>query len=143
MSYTKLFSSIVASTIWQESKETKILWITMLAVKNQWGIVEASVPGLAKFAGLTLQETEKALAELQSPDPYSRTKDNDGRRIYECDGGWRVLNHEKYRAMESSETRREQMRVAQAKFRNKHKPKTDDQILGGTTTGRLENPRPI
>ncbi len=121
VSYTKLFSSIVASTIWQESKETKILWVTMLAVKNQFGVVEASVPGLAKFAGLSLKETEAGLKSLKAKDPYSRTKENEGRRIEDCDGGWVVLNHEKYRAMESKDDRREKMRVAQAKFRQKGK----------------------
>lgn len=121
MSYTKLFSSIVASTIWQESKETKILWVTMLAVKNQFGVVEASIPGLAKFAGLSIKETEEGLKNLKSPDAYSRTKEHEGRRIEECDGGWMVFNHEKYRAMESKDDRREKMRVAQAKFRGKQK----------------------
>ena len=47
--YTKLFGSIVDSTIWRESKETKIVWITMLAKANKEGIVEASLPGLGKF----------------------------------------------------------------------------------------------
>jgi len=34
---------------------------------------------------------------LKSPDPYSRTKQDEGRRIKEVEGGWLVLNHKKYR----------------------------------------------
>ena len=30
--FTKLFSSILDSTVWQESKETKLVWVTMLAM---------------------------------------------------------------------------------------------------------------
>lgn len=48
--YTKLFSSIIDSTIWRESKETKIVWITMLAKADRYGVVEASLPGLADAA---------------------------------------------------------------------------------------------
>lgn len=95
--YTPLFSSIIASTIWRESKETKILWITMLAMSDARGIVEASIPGLADMAKISLDECKASLALLMSSDEYSRTKDHDGRRIREIDGGWQLLNHEKFR----------------------------------------------
>ncbi len=32
MAYTKLFHSIVTSTIWRETDPTRIVWITMLAL---------------------------------------------------------------------------------------------------------------
>ena len=43
-------------------------------------------------------ECVEALNKLKAPDPYSRTKENDGRRLVDIDGGWQVLNHAKYRA---------------------------------------------
>lgn len=95
--YTPLFSSIVASTIWRESKETKIVWITMLAMSDCRGVVEGSIPGLADLAKVTIDECKSALFVLMSPDEYSRTKEHDGRRIEECDGGWLILNHAKFR----------------------------------------------
>jgi hypothetical protein len=121
MAYTKLFHSILASTIWQESKETKILWVTMLAMTDRDGVVAASVPGLAKMAGLTVPETRTALECLLAPDPDSRTEDFEGRRIAKCDGGWQVLNHRKYRNLECADRRREQVREAVAKHRAKKK----------------------
>lgn len=45
-----------------------------------------------------------------SPDAYSRTPDNEGRRIEPIDGGWRLLNHEKYRALRDEETVKESKR---------------------------------
>lgn len=95
--YTPLFSSIIASTIWRESKETKIVWITMLAMADARGVVEASIPGLADMAKVSLDECKAALVVLSSPDEYSRTKDHDGRRIEEVDGGWCILNIAKFR----------------------------------------------
>jgi CTP-dependent riboflavin kinase len=97
--YTKLFGSIVASTIWSEDDQTRIIWITMLAMKNQHGEVEASIPGLAKFAHVSIESTEKALAKLMAPDQYSRTKEFEGRRIEEIDGGWLVLKIKPVRMM--------------------------------------------
>lgn len=115
--YTKLFGSIITSTIWRENKETKILWITMLALKNKAGIVEGSVPGLADMARLSLNETLKALEILRSPDEYSRTKKFEGRRIEDIDGGWLILNHEKWRNKMNADERREYLKIKQREHR--------------------------
>ncbi len=103
MSYTKLFSSIVTSTIWTEDDKTRIVWITMLAIADKNGEVQASIPGLARVAGVSLPDCEAAILKLISPDPYSRTPDDEGRRIEKIDGGWALLNHAKYRAMASKD----------------------------------------
>lgn len=119
--YTKLFSSIVASTIWREKKETKIVWITMLAMANANGRVDASVPGLADMARVTVDECAEAIQVLSSPDSWSRSKEFEGRRIEAVDGGWIVLNYGKYRENRDAEIRREQNREAQARFRDRKK----------------------
>lgn len=108
--YTKLFSSITASTIVSEPLATRWLWVTMLAMADASGNVWGSVPGLARIANIELADAERALAAFLAPDRYSRTKDNEGRRIEEIEGGWRLLNHAKYRAIRSAEERREYMR---------------------------------
>jgi hypothetical protein len=95
-SYTPLFRTITSSTIWFEDDKTRLLWITMLAEKNVHGVVEASVPGLANIARIPIDDCRKSLEILKSPDPDSRTKEFDGRRIEDVDGGWIILNHEKY-----------------------------------------------
>jgi hypothetical protein len=117
--FTKLFSSILTSTVWQESKEVKLLWVTMLASCDRWGVVEASVPGLAHIAMLTMAETEAALHVLSSPDAHSRTKEHEGRRIEAIDGGWKLLNHHKYRDRASAVDRQEYNRVKQAESRTR------------------------
>ncbi len=123
--YTKLFNSIVTSTIWTEDDKTRIVWITMLAMSDQNGEVHASVPGLARVAGVTLTDCELALSKLLGPDPYSRTPDNEGRRIAPIDGGWELLNHRKYRAMASREDEKKANAVRQERFRARHAPVTD------------------
>jgi hypothetical protein len=124
--YTKLFNSILDSTIWQESNATRLLWITMLAMSNKSGAVQASVPGLARRAGIELGECERGLLCLESPDPYSRTPDHEGRRIRCVDGGWELLNHAKYRDLLSLEERREYNKKKQAEWRAKHPKNVND-----------------
>ena len=117
--YTKLFETIVGSSLWGEPYATRIVWITMLAVKDREHLVRLSVPGLARIANVTLEECVAALKALSSPDPDSRTKEEDGRRIREVDGGWFVVNGEKYRQMFSLEERREYLRRKQAEYRSR------------------------
>jgi hypothetical protein len=105
--FTKLFNTIVTSTIWQEDDKTRIVWITMLAIADAAGIVGASIPGLASVSNVSVNAARSAVKTLLAPDADSRTKDFDGRRIEEIDGGWRILNHAKYRRMLNEEERKE------------------------------------
>ncbi len=106
MAYTKLFHSVITSTVWRLDDQIRLVWITMLATCDRHGIVEASVPGLAHVAGVSPDDVERAVATFLAPDAYSRTKDHEGRRIELVDGGWRILNHAKYRAKMSEDERR-------------------------------------
>jgi len=93
----------------------------MLALKDRWHVVNASIPGLADAARLTIPDTIAALETLSSPDPHSRTKDNEGRRIETCDGGWNILNGEKYRNKMSIDERNEYQRIKQKEYRDRAK----------------------
>jgi hypothetical protein len=119
--FTKLFSSLTDSTIWAEDNDTRILWITMLAMADKTGYIGASIPGLAARARISIEATERALAKFMAPDPYSRSKDNDGRRIEEADRGWILLNYQRYRDMRDEEARREYERVRKREQRQREK----------------------
>ena len=102
---------MLTSSIWEEPHETFRVWLTMLLMANKDGIVDASVPGLARLARVTLEECEQALAVLSNPDRFSRTPDREGRRIEPVEGaGWRLVNHAKYRQKLGVEERREYKR---------------------------------
>ena len=97
MSFAKLDHGIVKSSIWSEPLATRILWISMLAIKDENGFVSASRSGMARIANITMDDFEIGIKCLESPDPDSRTTEYDGRRIEKVEGGWIILNHEKYR----------------------------------------------
>ncbi len=90
--FTKLFASIVMSTIWREDDKTRIVWITLLALSDKDGVVEGSIPGLAHVASVSIEDCERALETLQKPDKYSRSPEHDSRRIEPVYGGWLILN---------------------------------------------------
>jgi hypothetical protein len=117
--YAKLFTSITESSLWSEPKEVRLLFVTMLAKADQDGFVEASIPGLARVANLTIEETESSLRVLMSPDPYSKNPANEGRRIAELPGGFLLLNYDDYRSRRSAEERREYMRQYMQEYRTK------------------------
>jgi len=115
--YTKLFGSIVLSTIWREPNHIRIVWITMLALADKRGIVEGSVPGLADLCRVSVGECREALEKLMAPDPDSRTKAEGGRRILEVEGGWQLVNHAKYRAKLNQDERKEYLRIKKQESR--------------------------
>lgn len=117
--YVKLFADIIGSTIWQESNDCRVLWITMLALKGRDHVVRETVPYLAKVANITVEQVEEYLERFQQPDKYSRSKEHGGRRIEMVDGGWFILNGEKYRQKLSEADRKEQVRLAVQRHREK------------------------
>lgn len=114
--YTKVFASMLDSTVWQLSKEARILWITMLLKKDRNQMVRAAVPGLAHAARLTPEETESALRELSRPDKWSQSKAHQGRRVIKTEDGYLIVNGAKYRQMLSAEERKEYKRVKQREY---------------------------
>ncbi len=121
MGYTKLFSEIVMSTVWREKDTTRLVWITMLALRNRHHVVEGSIPGLADCARVSIKACRVALKVLSEPDPDSRSQEQQGRRIEQVDGGWFIINGEKYRRKMSEDERREKNAIYQKNHRERKK----------------------
>jgi hypothetical protein len=98
----------------------------MLAMADRKGRVFASVPGLANRSRVPIEDAQTAIDTFMSPDKYSRTPEFEGRRIEPIDGGWRLLNHEKYRSIRDEETTKEHKRNYINKRRAAEKQSTVD-----------------
>ena len=131
--FTKLVPEIVESSIWNESSDVRIVWITMLATKDENGYVRGDARTISRSANVPVEAVEEALALFQQPDKGSFTPDNDGRRIAPFSGGWIVLNHEVYRAKD--DIKREQTRLRVRKYRDK--VKSEDNVTQGNVTQAL------
>ena len=94
--YTKLDNNIITSSVWSETSDTRVVWITLLTLSGFDGKVKSSIPGLARIANVSLEACEKALDIFLKPDSYSRNKKHKGCRLKEMEGGWEILNRGLY-----------------------------------------------
>ncbi len=126
--FTLLWSKILDSSVWQLDGPTRLVWITLLAMKNKYGVVRTrSAEALAWRARVSPEECRKALKIFSSPDPSSGNQSNQGRRIEEVDDGWLVLNHESYRY--SSDARRALWREIKAVERAAKADKAENPVV--------------
>lgn len=100
--FTKVYRSMLTSSLWTMPHPrlhmVRCVWMTLMLLADKRGYVHASVPGLAAAAIVTLEEAEEALQLFREPDRYSRTREHEGRRLVDTDGGWLLLNYESHRA---------------------------------------------
>lgn len=136
--FSLLWSKILRSSLWvRESKETRLVWVTMMALKDKEGKVQSSVVGLADAAKVSLEECREALIVLSAPDPEDTSKVDEGRRIRAIPGGWELTNHALYQF--STEEKREYWRRKKAAERQRKQDKAretrGEQIIKEVTDG--------
>lgn len=136
--YTKLAQSILTSTIWGEDDKTLRVWITLLAMADKNGEVISTIPGLSRISCVPLEDVEKALLKFMSPDKYSRTPDDEGRRIEKTDDGWFIINHEKYRKLASKEDQKAKNAERVRRWRERQKRKAAETESNETLTSSNE-----
>jgi hypothetical protein len=142
--YTPLHRSILTSSRWTNGDPAaKLVLVTFLALKERNGFVAASVPGIAKQAGVTVEAARKAIDELKSPDPDSRSKQDEGRTIEEVEGGFRFLHNDAYleraRARPSTD-KRERDYVIQCNSEPSHHHTTYEKPLTPTSNHPSNHP---
>ena len=120
--YNKLFTKILDSSIWSESVETRIVWLTFIAAMDEDGMVRfASAENVAHRARVSIKDATKAIEVLEGSDENSSDEENEGRRIERVSGGWIVLNGKKYRGMVTKGIIQEQTRERVRRYREKKK----------------------
>jgi len=102
MDFFKLWGGrLLTSSLWLESAETRVVFMTLLGSADAIGFVEmADERVLAQRAALPVEAVKAALSILEAPDKSSRRKDNDGRRVVRVEDpapGWFVTNLAVYR----------------------------------------------
>jgi len=127
--FTKLVPEIVQSSIWNEPSDIRIVWITLLAIKDENGYVRGDARTVARMANVSIEVVAEALAKFQEPDPHSHTPDNDGRRIGPAAGGWVVLNHALYRGRDERAVHAEYVRNWRKKNSKKDDVNTCDSLV--------------
>ena len=125
--YAKLFSDIIASSLWSEDLATRVLFVGLLALADEDGVVRARGHGLARMVNLPMSDMQEALNRLMEPDPESKSKEEEGRRVIEIEDGYLLVNYKKYRDTKTSAERREETRKRVQRYRAHHKLNGDNE----------------
>jgi hypothetical protein len=127
MTFHKLSSKLTMSSLWTKPNATRILFITMLSLKDDNGFVEGCDDTLMHTAYLTKDEYDAAMSDLMSPDPQSKCRDFEGRRVGVCEGGWVILSAGRYTSKEAEKKKKhnEYMKRYMAEKRAKDKERQE------------------
>ena len=123
--YGKVFESMYEGTLYGQW-EAIVTMQQFIVLATADGVVDMTPMAIAARTSLPREIIDKGIETLSSPDPYSRTPGNDGKRISLIDDhkpwGWYIVNHEKYTKMVRREDKREADRLRIANKRNQLNP---------------------
>lgn len=98
--YTPVFRTVFDGTLHGKWPQTGV-WLALLAMADRHGHIDRSPQAIASDIGLDVSTLLSCIEEFCAPDPMSRTREHNGRRLELLDPerpwGWRVVNHGKYR----------------------------------------------
>jgi hypothetical protein len=116
MIFAKIFSAMFDGSMYGAGSDVFAVWTWLLTKCDYTGHIEVNARKLAGEIGASVEAIEKAIAFLEKPDPYSRGKEEDGRRIVrEGEFLYRIVNYESYRDIRDAESKREYDRTYQRK----------------------------
>lgn len=119
-------AEILSSSVWSEAAHVKLVWLTLLILCDTEGYVGAAIPGIARAAGVSLDQAREALSLFMLPDPDSRTQKDEGRRLEPADRGFRILNFREHLDRLSIERTKARDRVR--RFRDRKRQKEDGNV---------------
>jgi len=116
--YGKIFSTMFTGSMFGSGPVMFATMAYVIANMDEEGIVELNPLMLAVMIGTTPEEIEKAISTCCSPDPKSRSQEEEGRKLLHVESFmyWAV-NSKKYTEIKNAETRRESNKLAQQKAR--------------------------
>lgn len=117
MSFAKLDSGIVNSTLWVQPDDVLRVWVWLLSQADANGVVRTAAPALALVCMKSVDRIREIMLLLESPDPDSRSEIEEGRRLRKIPGGWQLINYRAYRERVSADEKRENDRLRIAEKR--------------------------
>lgn len=123
MTFCLLWSKTLQSSLWLNgTKEDKLLWFTILMMKDKNGMVACSLLGLVDQSKLSRSECEVSLAKFLAPDKDDTSGVDEGRKLRKVQGGWQVVNHDNYRFSTEAKREFERLKKQEERARSKHEP---------------------
>ena len=136
--YGKIFDSMYEGTLYGHWQAI-VTFQQMIVLADADGVVDMTPQAIAARTSIPLEIIQAGIKVLEAPDQYSRTPDEDGKRIELLDEhrpwGWHIVNHEKYKNLRDADEIRAQNRERQQRFRDKKKTVTQRNAPSRSVTG--------
>jgi len=120
--YGKIFDSMYDSTL-ADDWRALVTFQQMIVLCDADGVVDMTPHALSRRTSIPIEYIEAGLKILEAPDPYSRSPEQEGKRIELIDEhrpwGWIIVNHGRYKSLQDAGTVREQTRKRVQKHRDK------------------------
>lgn len=120
--FAKIFVQIYDSSI-VENPELRFTFMDLLVLADSSGVVDMTHEAIARRTNRPIELIRQTIAELEGPDPTSRTPTDEGRRLKRLDThrdwGWIIVNYDHFRAIASDMQRREKTAARVRKYREK------------------------
>lgn len=139
--YGKIFESIYDGTL-AEDWRALITFQQFIVLCDADGIVDMTPQSISRRTGIPIEHIIAGIEILEKTDKYSRTPDEDGKRIELIDShrpwGWHIVNHEKYKMQNDADKMRAQTRERVKRHREKKKSECNNSNVT-TVTGNASN----
>jgi len=121
--YGKIFTSIYDGSLACGNWKALVTFQQLIILADQDGVVDLTDIAIHRRTTIPLDIIKEGVSELSKPDPDSRSKTEDGRRIVKLDEdrgwGWVIVNYEFYKKLATASERREQNKLSQQRSRYK------------------------
>jgi hypothetical protein len=132
--YTPVFDTVFNGTLCGKWP-TLPVWLTLLPLADWRGHIDMTPEAIAARTGWPIDLLLTGITALCEPDPRSRSKDDDGRRLTllsnDRDWGWRVVNIQVYREKASGADQITDGRNAEKVRRYKDRHRRTPEDTGG------------
>lgn len=141
--YGKHFESMYEGSMYGAGMSVFAVWGYVIAHTKR-SRVELNPRKMADTLGGTIEEIDAVLTKLQRPDPMSRHKQHEGRRLVkEGEFQYFVPSWEDYQKIRNEDERREYNRIAQARHRAKKKGVPQPPVAYKNATSPEEEDRAV
>lgn len=143
--YGKLFASMFDGSLYGNWKAI-VTFQQMIVLCGPDGVVDMTPQALAARTSIPLDIIQEGIAVLEAPDQYSRSPEQDGRRIERLDShrpwGWQIVNYRKYRQLVSAVEKREadRDRIAQKRRQARLAASSSDETRHNATQLDMSQP---
>jgi hypothetical protein len=102
--FIRISDNMFTGSTWSKPWQARIVLLTMLWLgQSSNGYVAVTISGLARFCGISIEDTMTGLNILLAEDPDSRSASHGGRTIEAVEGGFQIINFQSYQELMNGE----------------------------------------